>query len=62
MNKEQEKLVLTNYEWDLLIKKLSSILSKARIIQEGRDSKIKKSKEITQKALECLDLIKYKKI
>ena len=64
MKKEQEKLVLDNYEWDLLIKKLSSILSKSEILLRTDNVNVKKVKteQIKEKTLECLDIIKYKNI
>jgi len=60
-----KKLVLTNKEWDLLIKKLSSIVSKANILIEKPLSprvRVAKTEQILDKALECLEVIKYKDI
>ena len=60
---EQEKLVLTNYEWDLLVKHISSIVSKANILIErplSPKASIAKTEQILDKALECFDIIKYK--
>jgi len=63
--KKMKKLVLTNKEWDLLIKKLSSIVSKANILIEKPLSprvRVAKTEQILDKALECLEVVKYKDI
>ena len=59
---EQEKLILDNYEWDLLIKQLSSIVSKSEILLRTDNVNVKKVKteQIKEKALECLNIVKYK--
>lgn len=60
---EQEKLVLDNYEWDLLVKQLSSIVNKATKIQTISKHPTlyrKQGQLIKIKALECLNIIKYK--
>lgn len=66
MKTEQEKLTLSKEDWDLLIKKLSSIVSKAvKLKKESQwvPSRTNKSVEqIQDKALECLDIIKHKNI
>jgi tRNA C32,U32 (ribose-2'-O)-methylase TrmJ len=63
MSKEQEKLVLTNKEWDLLIKHLSSILSKTKYLKDKKSSanlRNVKTDQIIDKTFECLKIIKYK--
>lgn len=62
MEKEQEKLILDNYKWDLLIKQLSSIVSKSEILLRTDNVNVKKVKteQIKEKALECLNIVKYK--
>ena len=63
MNKEQEKLVLSNYEWDLLCKHLSSILSKTKYLKDKKSSanlRNVKTDQIIDKTFECLKIIKYK--
>ena len=66
MKTEQEKLVLSNYEWALLIKQISSIVNKADKLKEGSmwtPSRTKKKAErIKEMGLECLEIIKYKNI
>jgi len=66
MKTEQEKLVLPKEDWDLLVKKLSSIVSKAvKLKKESQwvPSRTHKSVEqIQDKAIECLDIINYKNI
>ena len=60
---EQEKLVLTNYEWDLLVKHLSSILSKTKYLKNKNSSanlRDVKTEQIIDKTFECLKIIKYK--
>lgn len=64
-NIEQEKLNLSKEDWDLLIKKLSSIVSKAATLSDRsklteRKDRLRKAEQIKEKALECLDIIKTK--
>ena len=60
---EQEKLVLNNYEWDLLVKKLSSIVNKVGKMESNNPHQTThKAKQIKIKALECLEIVKYKNI
>ena len=62
MKTEQEKLVITNYEWDLLVKKLSSIVSKAAKMETMSKHPTlykKQGEQIKIKALACLDIINY---
>ena len=62
MSKEEEKLVLTNKEWNFLIKNLSSILSKTKYLKNKKSSAnlrdIKKD-QIIDKTFECLKIVKY---
>ena len=63
MKTEQEKLVLSKEEWDKLIKKISSMVNKAIKIEEHECPKTAlKGKRIKEMGLECLDIIKYKKV
>ena len=60
---EQEKLVLTNYEWDLLVKHLSSILSKTKYLKNPKSSanlRTEKTEQILEKVFECLKLVGYR--
>ena len=62
---KQKELTLINKDWDLLIKKLSSIVSKANILIEKPLSprvRLSKTEQILDKALECLEVVKYKEI
>jgi hypothetical protein len=61
---EQEKLVLDNYEWDLLVKQLSSIVSKSKILLKNPrpEETVVKIEQILNKAMKCLEIIKYKNI
>ena len=63
---QKEGLTLPNYEWDLLVKKLSSIVSKAAKMELLRSNssatKIRPHSQIKDKALECLDIIKHRSI
>ena len=64
MRKEFKKLELTIEEWDLLAKNLSSIINKAVILTEkplSPNSRIAKTKQIKDKALECFDIIRHNK-
>ncbi len=55
---EQEKLVLSKEDWDKLVKKLSSIVSKAALMESNNPHQtVQKAKQIKIKALECLDII-----
>ena len=61
MKTEQEKLNLPKEDWDLLVKKLSSIVSKAALMEINNPHQTThKAKQIKEKALECLDIIKTK--
>jgi hypothetical protein len=66
MKTEQEKLTLSKEDWDLLVKKLGSIISKAAKMELLRSNssttRIRPHSQIKDKALECLDIIKYKEI
>lgn len=63
MKTEQEKLVLSNYEWAVLIKKISSMVNKAIKIEEhATPQPALKGKRIKEMGLECLEIIKYKNI
>lgn len=61
----KKELTLSSSEWNLLIKKLGSILSKTEILLRtdapvtANTRKIK-TEQIKQKALECFDIIKPK--
>lgn len=61
---EQEKLVLDNYEWDLLVKQLSSIVNKSKILLKNPrpEETVVKIEQILNKAMKCLEIIKYKNI
>ncbi len=62
MSKEEEKLVLTNKEWNLLIKHLSSILSKTKYLKNKKSSanlRDIKTDQIIDKTFECLKIVKY---
>ena len=64
MKTEQEKIVLSKEDWDLLVKKLGSIISKSAKMEAMKSNSsttgISKPSQIKEKALECLDIIKYK--
>ena len=64
MKTEQKKLTLSNYEWALLIKQLSSIVSKSKILLKNPspEETVIKTEQILDKATECLEIIKYKNI
>lgn len=64
MKTEQKKLTLSNYEWTLLIKQISSILSKSKILLKNPrpEETVIKTEQILDKARECLEIIKYKNI
>jgi len=65
MRKEFKKLELTIEEWDLLAKNLSSIINKAVILTEkplSPNSRIAKTKQIKDKALESFDIIRKNKL
>jgi len=60
---EQEKMVLSKEDWDKLVKKLSSIVSKAAKMETMSKHPTlykKQGEQIKIKALECLDIVKYK--
>ena len=59
-----KKLELTTEEWDLLAKNLSSIISKSIILIEkplSPNSRVVKTKQLKDKALECFDIIRKQK-
>ncbi len=64
MKTEQEKLTLSKEDWDLLVKKLGSIISKSAKMEAMRPNssttRISQPSQIKEKALECLDIIKHK--
>lgn len=63
MKTKQENINLPKEDWDKLVKKLSSIVSKAaRLEINNPHQTVQKAKQIKIKALECLDIIKYKNI
>lgn len=63
MSKEQKKLSLSNKEWNILIKKISSIVNKAIILENTVPPQVKKKiEQIKEKGLECLTIIKYKNL
>ena len=61
MKTEHEKLVLSKEDWDLLVKKLGSIVNKATKMELLRSNssttRIRPHSQIKDKALECLDII-----
>jgi len=63
MKTEQKNVTLPKEDWDLLVKKLSSIVSKAAKMESNNPHQtVHKAKQIKEKALECLDIVKYKNI
>jgi len=62
MKTEQEKMVLPKEDWDKLVKKLGSIVSKAAKMETMSKHPTlykKQGEQIKIKALECLDIINY---
>tara|TARA_R110001592_G_scaffold63800_1_gene195738 strand:- start:6417 stop:6614 length:198 start_codon:yes stop_codon:yes gene_type:complete len=60
-----KKLELTTEEWDLLAKNLSSIINKSVILIEkplSPKSRVSKTEQLKDKALECFDIIRHKTI
>ncbi len=58
-----KKLELTTEEWDMLAKNLSSIINKSVILIEkplSPNSRITKTNQLKDKALECFDIIRHK--
>ena len=59
-----KKLELTTEEWDLLAKNLSSIINKSVILIEkplSPNSRVSKTEQLKDKALECFDIIRHNK-
>ena len=66
MKTEQEKITLSKADWDKLVKKLSSIVSKAAKMEAMRPNssttRISQPSQIKEKALECIELINHKNL
>ena len=66
MKTEQKKLTLSKEDWDLLVKKLSSIVNKATKMELLRSNssttRISQPSQIKEKALECIELINHKNL
>ncbi len=60
MKTKQENINLPKEDWDKLVKKLSSIVNKAALMESNNPHQTThKAKQIKIKALECLDIINY---